>query len=147
MYFSYEEKAKLATIIYLHKISDNRMTSSLLNNLQTFASFCGQTAMPNVVITTTMWGKVDDEEGDQREEELKNDFWKEMVAQGCKTERFDNTYESAWRIIGSVAGKAGIPSEILDSGPRAAGISAKETASKQLELEAFTSKLGRIFSR
>jgi len=103
--------------------------------------------MPNVVITTTMWGKVDDEEGDQREEELKNDFWKEMVAQGCKTERFDNTYESAWRIIGSVARKAGIPSEILDSGPRAVGISAKETASKQLELEAFTSKLGRIFSR
>lgn len=58
--------------------------------------------MPNVVIATTMWGKVSKEEGEQREEELKRDFWNDMVAKGCRTERFENTYASAWRIIGSI---------------------------------------------
>jgi hypothetical protein len=58
--------------------------------------------MPNVVIATTMRGKVTKEEGEQREEELKRDFWNEMVAKGCRTERFENTHASAWRIIGNI---------------------------------------------
>ena len=56
--------------------------------------------MPNVVIATTMWGKVDAREGAKREEELKRDFWKEI-----RTERFENTYESAWHIVGSMTQK------------------------------------------
>jgi len=99
----YKEKANLASVIYLHKISDNRMTGSLLKNLQTFASLCGHKAMPNVVIATTMWGKVGREEGTEREAELKREFWREMMADGCRTERFENTYESAWHIIGNIS--------------------------------------------
>lgn len=144
---TYKEKAKLVTIVYLHNISDNRMTGSLLGNIQTFASFCGQTAMPNVVIVTTMWDKVEDEEGSDREEELRDSFWKDMVTKGCKTERFDNTYESAWRIIGSVVGRDGVPSEIIDNGRRFADNYAHEAASKQQEWETFTGKLGRLFSK
>jgi len=96
----YKKKVNLAAIVYLHKISDNRMTGSLLRNLRTFLSMCGRNAMPNVVIATTMWGKVDAGEGAKREEELKRDFWKEI-----RTERFENTYESAWRIVGSMMQK------------------------------------------
>jgi hypothetical protein len=62
--------------------------------------------MPNVILVTTMWGKlVDKEEGEQREAELKGDFWGDMVACGCKTARFDKTDKSAWRIVDSLAGK------------------------------------------
>lgn len=55
--------------------------------------------MPNVVIATTMWGEVEENVGEQREQELKRYFWNQMVADGCTTERFGNTFESAWGII------------------------------------------------
>lgn len=58
--------------------------------------------MPNVAIATTMWGKVGKEEGDKRENELKCSYWKDMVDNGCMTERFELTYGSAWRIIGAL---------------------------------------------
>ena len=83
------------------------MTGALLKNLQMFANLCGQKAMPNVVIATTMWDRVSKEEGNEREDELKRDFWTGMVADGCRTERFENTYDSAWCIIGSVVGEDG----------------------------------------
>jgi hypothetical protein len=121
------------------------MTVSLLNNLQTFASFCGQTAMPNVVIATTMWDKVDDREGKEGDHKLKTDLRNDRVTNECKIERFENTYESAWHIIGSVARKEWVLSEIDDNGP-VPGIFSTEAASKQLEWEAFMGRLGRIFS-
>jgi chromosome condensin MukBEF ATPase and DNA-binding subunit MukB len=61
--------------------------------------------MPNVVIVTTMWGHVKEEDGIRREEELKRDVWKDMLADGCRTERFKDTYNSAWDIISNVAQK------------------------------------------
>jgi hypothetical protein len=36
--------------------------------------------MPNVVIATTMWGEVEENVGEQREQELKRYFWNQMVA-------------------------------------------------------------------
>jgi len=143
---TFKDKANLATIIYLHKIDENRMTGSILKNLKKFASFCGKSAMPNVIIATTMWGKVDTEEGSEREKELKGDFWKDILDSGCRTERFEKTYESAWRIIGSLAKKdmATVPDSQLRLH---VAIHANEVPSKGLELEAFTRRLRGMFSR
>jgi len=55
--------------------------------------------MPNVVIATTMWGHVGQENGERREAELKNGFCSEMGADAYRVERFQDTYESAWHII------------------------------------------------
>jgi hypothetical protein len=93
----------MATIIYLHRISDNRMTGSDLDNLHMFTILCGQQVMPHVVITTTMWTKVTMEEGEVREGELKRKFWKDMMAGGCRIERFKDTHDSAWSIIDGLA--------------------------------------------
>ncbi len=91
-----------------------------MKNLRIFSSLCGQMAMPNVVIVTTMWRNIPEELGIRREEELKKDVWKDMVAGGCRTERFQDTHESAWGIIGSLADKAPIQvqlsKEIVDGG-------------------------------
>jgi hypothetical protein len=84
------------------------MSGSAMKNLRIFSSLCGQKAMPYVIIVTTMWGYVPEELGVKREEELKRDVWKDMVADGCKIERFENTRSSAWRIIGGLADKPGI---------------------------------------
>jgi len=96
----YKGHFDLASIVYLHKISDNRMTGSVLKNLRIFISLCGQKAMPSVVCATTMWSEVPKVKAVEREKELKDDFWKEMVAAGCKVHRFKDTYNSAWGIIG-----------------------------------------------
>ena len=58
--------------------------------------------MPNVVIVTTMWSKVDKEEGNLREEELRRDVWTDLLRDGCTTKRFEDTYTSAWNIVDSV---------------------------------------------
>jgi len=97
---SHKGKVNLATIVYLHRITDNRISGSLLKNLKMFTSICGQEAMPNVVVATTMWGEVKPESGNRREEELKASFWKGLLDGGCKVKRFNDTYESAWDVVG-----------------------------------------------
>jgi len=78
------------------------MSGSLQKNLEMFRSLCGQEAMPNVVIATTMWRRIWGTEGEVREVSLKSKYWADMMAQGCRVERFQDTYESAWHIIGNL---------------------------------------------
>jgi len=115
---TYKGNVNIATIIYLHRISDNRMTGSVLRNLRVFASLCGQKAMPNVVLATTMWGRVEEGTGVRREKQLQNEFWKDMLAEGCEIDRFENSYDSAWRIVDSFSEKEKatvlLPREIVD---------------------------------
>jgi hypothetical protein len=66
--------------------------------------------MPNIILVTTMWGDVPMEKGEQREQELKRNFWKDMLADGCRMERFEDTWESAWGIVGNLTEKVQFPS-------------------------------------
>ncbi|KIM76259.1 hypothetical protein PILCRDRAFT_826443 [Piloderma croceum F 1598] len=92
-------KVYVATILYLHRISDIRMSGSAMKNLRLFQSICGPNAMLNVAIVTTMWSKVGRKDGIDREEELRQEVWHDMVGDGCGIARFDDTPESAWRIV------------------------------------------------
>jgi len=92
----------VATILYLHRINDNRMAGSLLKNLRMFISMCGQEAMPNVVLVMTIRGELRMDTGERREKELKETFWKEMLDNGCRVECFGDPYESAWSIINCI---------------------------------------------
>ncbi|KZP32134.1 hypothetical protein FIBSPDRAFT_1037208 [Athelia psychrophila] len=99
---AYKQKVPISAIIYLHRISDNRMAGSPLKNLQMFASMCGQEAMPRVVLATTMWGETTTATGERREKELKGTFWTDMIAQGCTVQRFGDSYPSAWQLVGKL---------------------------------------------
>jgi hypothetical protein len=44
-----------------------------------------------------MWSEVREETGLEREAGLTKD----MLASGCKIERFEDTYDSAWNIVGT----------------------------------------------
>jgi hypothetical protein len=78
------------------------MAGSPLKNLRVFAKLCGDEAMRNVILATTMWGCVAENVGIQRENELERDFWKSMLASGSRAMRFMNTFESAWDIVDSI---------------------------------------------
>jgi hypothetical protein len=93
------------------------MSATQLRNLQTFAKLCGPQAMPNAVIATTMWDEVWEATGVDREQELRAQFWNGMLANGCRLERFQNTCESAWDIIGQHSSTTlRLPDEMVDAG-------------------------------
>ena len=105
--------------------------------------------MPNVVIATMMWDDVKKESGERREEHLKRDFWQSMMADGCRIERFEDTYESAWRIIGNMS-QTGINvlQEEMGGGERTVDkISAGRHVNRRHLLQYFVAWLRRLFWR
>ncbi len=76
------------------------MAGTPLRNLEVFEKICGPQAFNRIIMVTTMWDELGDEEtGIRREEELKSSFWAPMVKRGSTTERYTNTEESAWHIL------------------------------------------------
>jgi hypothetical protein len=97
-----------------------------MKNLQLLQRMCGKKAMTNVAIVSTMWSLVGEKEGTRREEELKRDVWNDMVHDGCGIERFDNTFDSAWNIVGNMMKKNSdtdllLQDEMTGSDPKALG--------------------------
>ena len=58
------KNVNFASIIYLRRIPDKRMTRSVLKKLEMFALLCGQVVVSNVVIATTTWGEINKENGE-----------------------------------------------------------------------------------
>ena len=97
---SYRQRIRLTGIIQLHSIADARMRGTPLRNLKMFEELCGSDGLANVILTTTFWSQVIPDVGSRREEELKSEFWAEMIGHGCRVARFDPwSYETAWKII------------------------------------------------
>jgi len=101
---TYKLDIKLAGILYLHRVSDNRVAGTPLKNLRMFEKLCGKKALQNVILVTTMWDKVEGLTGSNREKELKGGYWKGMIKQGSRAVRYRNTYDSAWDILDSIIG-------------------------------------------
>jgi hypothetical protein len=105
---SYKEAMLLSGIIYLHRISDLRMSGSSIKNLRMFRKLCGAESMHNVSLVTTMWDKVTRVEGETREKDLmdgENGFWKAMISGGCLVRRHSGSVESARELVAELAGK------------------------------------------
>ncbi|KAI8303891.1 hypothetical protein K4K61_006617 [Colletotrichum sp. SAR11_59] len=105
---AYKETKKLHGIIYLHRTTDTRLGGSAMRNLFMFQKLCGQDALKNVILATTMWEDVKAELGNKREEELKNksEFWGGMMNKGSTVLRHQNTQESALRLVKHFVEKA-----------------------------------------
>lgn len=101
---AYKQEMKLSGLIYLHPISDNRVTHHTTKNLDMFRKLTGEKNLKNVVLATSMWDKVAESEGVRREEELKGKFWKLLLAMGAKTARHGDTSESACAIASKLLG-------------------------------------------
>ena len=75
------------------------MGGSPLKHLKMFQNLCGTEALKNVVLVTTMWDLVGEEDGYNRENELTANYWKTMIDLGCHTSRFYNNTKSALDIV------------------------------------------------
>ena len=122
---TYRRDVKLSGIIYLHRITDLRMTGSAKENYLRFQRLCGPEALRKVILATSMWEGVDPAVGEARERELAEteEFWGYMLRHRSQMHRHYNTAESVRRLIGVFAGSATpepislrLQEEIVDQG-------------------------------
>ncbi|CAK7209586.1 hypothetical protein SCUCBS95973_000490 [Sporothrix curviconia] len=99
---TYTRDIRLSGIIYLHRINQPRMQGSAKRNITLFKKLCGDDALQNVILVTTMWDLVGESVGAMRERELVSTaaFWGYMASKGSKAYRHDNTHASAMKLIG-----------------------------------------------
>ncbi|ETS78914.1 hypothetical protein PFICI_08767 [Pestalotiopsis fici W106-1] len=99
---SYQEHITLKGIIYLHRITDVRMQGSARRNLMIFKRLCGPDALKNVILATTRWEQLNDEEvGRKREQELMqiDGHWGWMKQRGSQVLRHYDTSKSAMALL------------------------------------------------
>lgn len=96
---SYTANMQLAGVIYLHEIVQPRMLAVSQKNLDMFAKLCGQQATKTIIFVTTKWSAVRKDVGKTREDALKCNDFKEMIALGARLRRFEDSQESGWQII------------------------------------------------
>ena len=74
---SFQDGLKLNGIIYLHRISDNRLQGSAIRSMNMFRKIIGGSVYENIILATTMWESVNIAKGEERETDLiKNSkFW------------------------------------------------------------------------
>ncbi|KAH8103309.1 P-loop containing nucleoside triphosphate hydrolase protein, partial [Cristinia sonorae] len=98
---AYRQDKKLSGIVYMHRISDTRMSGVSKRNFGMFRSLCGEKTLRNVVLVTNMWGEIQQSVGEAREHELATDdiLFKPVLDKGAAMARHMNSSESALAIL------------------------------------------------
>lgn len=106
---SFRAGTKLNGIIYVHRISDARMSGSSMENLRIFRQLCGEDAMKNVVLATTFWDTLSAQKGEAREAQLITErrFWAPMVSKGSRVVRFSRERDVGLKILQDIAQEYG----------------------------------------
>ena len=90
----------LKGIIYMHRITDNKMQGTAQRYFEMFKRLCGDHNMANVVLLTTMWNQLRDEGvGLRRDQELREQFWSVMESKGSYIRRFDGSRAMAEAVV------------------------------------------------
>ena len=113
----------LKGVIYLHRITDNKMQGNALRYFRMFQKLCGDQALGNVVLVTTMWDQLKNSAiGLQRDQQLRDEFWNLMAAKGSHITSFDGSPEMAetivWRLMRKSSVVLDIQREVVDEGRR-----------------------------
>lgn len=141
--FNYRnDRQKLNGIIYLQSIMDPRMTGSSLRNLKMFKDLCGLDPLRNVLLVTTRWGmaaKANEQAlAESREEQYAANpmYWAKMIEAGARMDRFEDTQESAMRILMRLRHSDPVPlqiqSEMVDQDKQLAQTSAGITVNEEI---------------
>jgi len=91
-----KRKVHVAGVLFLHRISDNRFSQTADRISTMLKNLCGDAAMSHLMLCTTMWDRVPEEEGYERYNELcETDAWKEMISKGAATAMISNMSSNA----------------------------------------------------
>lgn len=94
---SFQVGLKLNGILYLHRISENRLQGSAIQGMKMFRNIIGASVYGNIVLATTMWDSVNLAEGEERKTNLieHSNFWGMLKQEGYQVRRHKNTKTSA----------------------------------------------------
>ena len=100
---AYQNQRLLAGVVYLHPINLNRMSGSMLRNLDMFKAIVGNNNVSRVVLATTKWDLGEAQILEQREKEIRAHFWAPLLEKGCKMLRLYGNRAEALHILDSLA--------------------------------------------
>lgn len=107
------EGVPIAGLLYLHRITDRRMSGASLRSLGTFLRVCGEASYGSIIFVTTMWEvqRQSTESTAITQErvsllETKPEFWGNAIAQGAEVRPHDGSASSARGIIRDVLKRA-----------------------------------------
>ncbi len=96
-----QKKKFLTGLIYMQRITDNRVPGSARRSLRILQKMCGNDNFAHLALVTSQWDVIAKPDGVKREEELRNgkNFWAEMIEHGAEVCRHSNSPESAIEIL------------------------------------------------
>lgn len=104
----HKEQMRVTGLIYLHRITDPRMSGSAQRNLQAFKLLTGNNAMPLVRLVTTRWNEIspmaaDYEKAERSQHQLMSaeKFWAPLLQSGAQVMRHTGDQASAISILES----------------------------------------------
>lgn len=107
-------------VVYLHRITDNRMGGTALRNFRMFHAICGASAMKNAIIVLNMWDRTKSDVYEPREKELRNVFFQPAMKNGASILRHDGSKASGELILSTLlerpAVDLAIQTEMVDQG-------------------------------
>ena len=113
-----------------------------------FRNLCGEGGFKNVVVLTTFWDKVTNEDGRKRETQLKSKFFKELVDGGARFMQHDQSLRSVQEVLKHILTLA--PTNVrIQEEIRVEGKSLEETAAGSVhrkEVEELIAKHKKEFS-
>lgn len=101
---SFGKNIKITGILYLYKITENRMTQPPLPHYQMFRRLCGEAFHARVLLVTTMWEKLSNQEDGERRDAILRQHWGEMINKGSAVVCHDGKKESAWGVVKTLVG-------------------------------------------
>jgi hypothetical protein len=115
-------------MIYFHRISDPRIGRVSRTNLRIFRKLCGIESLQNVIVATTFWDNVNEEEGIARMKELetKANLFQPVIAEGGKIMKHDKGLSSAHSILDAILSNQ--PRPLLVQEEMAQGMNLQQTA-------------------
>lgn len=130
----YRCKINLKGVIYLHNITQPRITGSALRQLELFRRICGDENLRHVLLVTTQWSEHFTSRWEDNEDQLRDEYWADMISKGAKCMRFEGTYASAASCISQLLGEQlavlALQREIVDEGRKLSNTSAGSYATK-----------------
>ncbi|KAF9039806.1 hypothetical protein BJ165DRAFT_340129 [Panaeolus papilionaceus] len=99
----------MLNILYHTPINNPRLPGSQRQVLRTFEALTGTQAARHITVVSTMWDLIWNENIRTRAEgnfsQLREEIWKDYIAQGAKIVKFHNTQESALTILDNAYGQ------------------------------------------
>ncbi|KAF8891121.1 hypothetical protein CPB84DRAFT_1748976 [Gymnopilus junonius] len=90
--------------IYLHDISNDRLSNAALHDFRFLQQYCG-CKIGETIIGTMKWDRISHEDGQYHGKQLNEGHLKPLVTKGSMVRKYENTPHSAWDIVDMVSVK------------------------------------------